>query len=195
MTTTGSWPESVYAFADDADRGAVHHSELVAVLATMLDRFTTWRLSPYVTPRSRCLEVAAGAGSIAAWLAERAGEVTATDTDPIHVAAVAKACCLSATRTGYRTKAGLAFDGSRGTGHPMSRNRSSYRRANRRRWAMFPLRCCNWRCPERACSSLIRLKKSPGITGTNSPLLDDPTTRPALPRERKTFCARAVVRG
>jgi SAM-dependent methyltransferase len=79
-----------YAFADDAERGATHHGELVAVLAAMLDRFTTWRLSPYVTPTSRCLEVAAGAGSIAGWLAERAGEVTATDTDPVHVAAVAE---------------------------------------------------------------------------------------------------------
>src|SRR5690606_2581390 len=81
---------SGYAFADDLERGATHHAALVAVLAEMLDRFTTWRLSPYVTPTSRCLEVAAGAGSIAAWLAEHAGEVTATDTDPTHVAALAE---------------------------------------------------------------------------------------------------------
>jgi SAM-dependent methyltransferase len=81
---------SVYAFADDADRGATRHGEMVGVLAAMLDRFTTWRLSPYVGQTSRCLEVAAGAGSIAGWLAERAAEVTATDTDPTHVAHVAQ---------------------------------------------------------------------------------------------------------
>jgi SAM-dependent methyltransferase len=56
----------------------------------MLDPFTTWRLAQYVTPTSRCLEVAAGAGSIAGWLAEHAGEVTATDTDPTHVARLAE---------------------------------------------------------------------------------------------------------
>lgn len=81
---------SGYAFADDIERGATHHAALVAVLATMLDRFTTWRLSAYVTSTTRCLEVAAGAGTVAAWLAERAGEVTATDTDPTHVAALAE---------------------------------------------------------------------------------------------------------
>jgi SAM-dependent methyltransferase len=90
MTTTGSLSGPVYAFADDTERGATHHAEMVAVLAAMLDRFTTWRLSPYVTGTSRCLEVAAGAGSIAAWLAERAAHVTATDTDPVHVAALAE---------------------------------------------------------------------------------------------------------
>jgi SAM-dependent methyltransferase len=78
-----------YVFADDAQRGATHHAALLAVLAQMLDPFTTWRLSRYVTPTSRCLEVAAGSGSVAEWLAQRAGEVTATDTDPTHVAAVA----------------------------------------------------------------------------------------------------------
>jgi SAM-dependent methyltransferase len=86
---TGSPPE--YVFADDADRGATHHGALVAVLAQMLDPFSTWRLSRHVTAASRCLEVAAGAGSVAGWLAERSGEVTATDTDPTHVAALAAA--------------------------------------------------------------------------------------------------------
>jgi Methylase involved in ubiquinone/menaquinone biosynthesis len=78
-----------YVFADDGERGATHHAAMLAVLTQMLDPFTTWRLSRHVTPTSRCLEVAAGSGSVAGWLAEHAAEVTATDTDPTHVAAVA----------------------------------------------------------------------------------------------------------
>jgi len=88
LTTAASIPG--YAFADDVERGATHHGAMVDVLATMLDRFTTWRLTPFVSRTSRCLEVAAGAGSIAGWLAQRAAEVTATDVDPTHVAHVAQ---------------------------------------------------------------------------------------------------------
>lgn len=84
--TTAAQP-CAYTFADDPTRGATHHGQLVEILAAMLDRFTIHRLTPYVSRTSRCLEVAAGAGSIATWLAEHAFDVTATDTDVSHVAA------------------------------------------------------------------------------------------------------------
>jgi SAM-dependent methyltransferase len=77
-------------FADDPSRAGgdgTGHGQLVEVLADMLDSFTVRRLAPYVSRRSRCLEVGAGAGSIAVWLAEHASEVTATDTDPRQVLA------------------------------------------------------------------------------------------------------------
>lgn len=83
-------PTPTYAFSDDPVRGATHHREILDILAATLDRFTTWRLAPYVARTSRCLEVAAGAGSIATWLASRAGEVTATDVDTTLVATLAQ---------------------------------------------------------------------------------------------------------
>jgi SAM-dependent methyltransferase len=89
VTSTAQPAEAAYAFADDPARGATHHGSLVEILSSMLDRFTIWRLRPYVAKTSRCLEVAAGAGSVAAWLARHAGEVTATDTDVQHVAPLA----------------------------------------------------------------------------------------------------------
>jgi SAM-dependent methyltransferase len=74
-----------YAFADDPRRpGAIHHGELVQHLAAILDPFTTRRLHPFARPGARCLEVGAGAGSVALWLADRVGpdgQVTATDLD------------------------------------------------------------------------------------------------------------------
>jgi len=79
---------TTYAFADDEAAGATHHGSLVDVLAAILDPFTARRLAPYVTD-ARCLELAAGAGTIAVWMAERAAEVTATDTDIRHVATLA----------------------------------------------------------------------------------------------------------
>jgi SAM-dependent methyltransferase len=80
-----------YVFADDQPTGASHHGELVGALAAMLDPFTTRRLDQAgIHPAARCLEVGAGAGTIAGWLAERvgdAGEVVATDTDLSQVRA------------------------------------------------------------------------------------------------------------
>jgi SAM-dependent methyltransferase len=80
-----------YVFADHPAGGAGHHRELVGDLAAMLDRFTTRRLEQTgIHPAARCLEVGAGAGSIAGWLAGRVvggGEVVATDTDLSHVRA------------------------------------------------------------------------------------------------------------
>lgn len=58
-------------------------------LSTVLDDFTTARLTEAgVTEGARCLEVGAGNGTIAAWLAERVGVngmVLATDIKPVHV--------------------------------------------------------------------------------------------------------------
>lgn len=88
MTTTPQTPPR-YVFADDRTRGAGQHGALVGDLAAMLDPFTTRRLDQAPIPSAaRCLEVGAGAGSIAGWLADRvdgAGEVVATDIDPSHV--------------------------------------------------------------------------------------------------------------
>lgn len=74
-----------YAFADDPNRqGATHHTELIQHLAAILDPFTTRRLRPWVTYGARCLEIGAGAGTIAVWLADRVGpggQVVATDLD------------------------------------------------------------------------------------------------------------------
>lgn len=87
MTATPTPPR--YVFADDEKSGATHHAELTHVLAAMLDEFTTRRLGPYVHPGARCLEIGAGAGSIAWWLAELVGpdgEVVATDTKPGGIA-------------------------------------------------------------------------------------------------------------
>jgi SAM-dependent methyltransferase len=76
-------------FADDQVRGATHHGALVADLAAMLDPFTARRLDRAGIPAAaRCLEVGAGSGSIAGWLADRVGsrgEVVATDADLSHV--------------------------------------------------------------------------------------------------------------
>jgi SAM-dependent methyltransferase len=83
VTTAIQTAQPGYVFADDParDRNG-HHGELVAHLAAILDPFTIRRLAPLVSPTTRCLEVGAGAGTIAGWLADRAGAVTATDLDP-----------------------------------------------------------------------------------------------------------------
>jgi SAM-dependent methyltransferase len=55
--------------------------ERLRTLETLLDAGTRRVLEPFVAAGSRCLEVGAGGGSIAAWLANRAAEVVATDLD------------------------------------------------------------------------------------------------------------------
>lgn len=90
MTTIPDTPNR-YVFADDRARGASQHGELVGDLAAMLDPFTTRRLEQAgIHSTARCMEVGAGSGSIAGWLADRvdgSGEVVATDTDPSHLRA------------------------------------------------------------------------------------------------------------
>ena len=51
--------------SDEIDR------KLVEVLAQIYDPFTIRRLTPYVNESSRCLELGAGAGTIARWLAHQ----------------------------------------------------------------------------------------------------------------------------
>lgn len=78
---------TTYVFADEAG-GASHHGELVSHLAAILDPFTTRRLEPDLPSSGQCLEIGAGAGTIARWLADRVGpdgEVIATDLDPQHI--------------------------------------------------------------------------------------------------------------
>ncbi|MBW4700577.1 MULTISPECIES: class I SAM-dependent methyltransferase [unclassified Micromonospora] len=71
-----------YAFDNASDQAGAHHD----ALADLLDGPTRAALGQWgdLTGR-RCLEVAAGAGSVALWLAERAAEVVATDVAPQHV--------------------------------------------------------------------------------------------------------------
>ncbi|WP_281898355.1 class I SAM-dependent methyltransferase [Micromonospora humidisoli] len=73
-----------YAFDNASDQATVHHD----ALADLLDGPTRDALTELggLTGR-RCLEVAAGAGSIALWLADRAAEVVATDIAPQHIPA------------------------------------------------------------------------------------------------------------
>jgi SAM-dependent methyltransferase len=55
--------------------------ERLRTLEALLDAGSRRVLEPFVGSGSRCLEVGAGGGSIASWLADRAGEVLATDLD------------------------------------------------------------------------------------------------------------------
>jgi len=74
-----------YAFDNDS----IHATEQHRCLAEMLDPITTARLSETgIGPGWRCLEVGAGGGSVAIWLAQRVaptGTVFATDIKPTHI--------------------------------------------------------------------------------------------------------------
>lgn len=73
-----------YAFDNDSVQATEHHS----ALADLLDAGTRRRIEELVTvPGSRCLEVAAGGGSVAVWLAEQGADVVATDLKPQHIPA------------------------------------------------------------------------------------------------------------
>ncbi len=86
MTTSVSGASaSPYTFNNDEPTAA----DRLGALSQMLDEFTTRRLlKAGVRPGIRCLEVGAGAGTIAAWLADEvgpSGTVIATDIKPQHV--------------------------------------------------------------------------------------------------------------
>jgi SAM-dependent methyltransferase len=69
------------ASAEDAARLAAVQAELDPGTIALLERLG-------VTPGLRCLEVGAGAGSLAAWLSDRVGPtgaVVATDLAPVHL--------------------------------------------------------------------------------------------------------------
>jgi SAM-dependent methyltransferase len=75
-----------YAFDNDSAYADDHHT----ALAELLDPATRYRIDGLLgLAGASCLEVAAGGGSIAAWLAERVGptgRVLATDTKPNLIA-------------------------------------------------------------------------------------------------------------
>jgi SAM-dependent methyltransferase len=79
-----------YAFGNDSPHAASQHHWLAAAY----DPITTARLAETgVTDGWRCLEVGAGGGSVARWLAERVaptGSVLATDVKPEQVPAAAR---------------------------------------------------------------------------------------------------------
>ncbi|MFG1849791.1 class I SAM-dependent methyltransferase [Micromonospora carbonacea] len=76
-----------YAFDNASEQAVSHHD----ALADLLDGSTRELIGELTElDGKRCLEVAAGAGSIAAWLAERAAEVVATDIAPQHIPARAR---------------------------------------------------------------------------------------------------------
>jgi len=73
-----------YALDNSADTAA----DLLACLAQICDPHTQKLLTPLVVPGADCLELGAGNGSIAAFLAEQVGdhgEVLAVDLKPQHV--------------------------------------------------------------------------------------------------------------
>ncbi|WP_285685738.1 methyltransferase domain-containing protein [Actinoplanes sp. NBRC 103695] len=73
-----------YAFDNANAQAGDHHR----ALADLLDAETRAHIEDLIDlPGKRCLEVAAGAGSIASWLAEHAAEVLATDIAPQHIPA------------------------------------------------------------------------------------------------------------
>jgi protein-L-isoaspartate O-methyltransferase len=80
-------PQSPYAFDNDEPTAA----DMLGALGATLDEFSTARLlKAGVVPGARCLEVGAGAGTIAVWLADQVGptgSVVATDLKPQHVPA------------------------------------------------------------------------------------------------------------
>lgn len=74
-----------YAYDNHSDQAGEHHGALTALLDTQ----TRWRIEELLDlPGKRCLEVAAGAGSVAVWLAEQVGpdgRVLATDLKPERI--------------------------------------------------------------------------------------------------------------
>lgn len=85
--TVTSPPEGAYAFDNDSP----HANEQHRCLGAAHDGITTARLAQTgVGPGWDCLEVGAGGGSVALWLAERVapgGSVLATDVKPEHIPA------------------------------------------------------------------------------------------------------------
>ncbi len=85
MTTVVESPGKPYPFDNRNEPSHLQHRGLSA----LLDEFTTNRISNLLDLRGkRCLEVGAGGGSIALWLAEQVGpegSVLATDLRPLQI--------------------------------------------------------------------------------------------------------------
>ncbi|MGX7824479.1 class I SAM-dependent methyltransferase [Actinokineospora sp. 24-640] len=73
--------ETAYCF----DTGFTRESERLALGEALWDPGTFGRLAPLVGPGTRCLEVGAGHGSVARWMAGRGASVTAVDCDVSHM--------------------------------------------------------------------------------------------------------------
>jgi SAM-dependent methyltransferase len=77
----------VYAYDNDSAAAVSHHD----ALSGLLDEFSTTRAGKLLNlAGTRCLDVAAGGGRFALWLAEQvgdAGQVIATDIKPSHIPA------------------------------------------------------------------------------------------------------------
>jgi SAM-dependent methyltransferase len=88
-TAAAGQPASGYLFQDRPATGTANHRLLLDHLAEMLDPFTRRRLDQAgVRAGASCLEVGAGSGTIAHWLAGRVGpggQVIATDLDPSRI--------------------------------------------------------------------------------------------------------------
>jgi SAM-dependent methyltransferase len=76
-----------YAFDNASAHAQAHHE----AINTLLDPFTHWRIAGLIDLKGkRCLDVAAGAGSVATWLVDQAGpggSVVATDLKPRDIPA------------------------------------------------------------------------------------------------------------
>jgi ubiquinone/menaquinone biosynthesis C-methylase UbiE len=87
MTNATKDPLSPYTFNNDRPTAG----SMLNALGQMFDEFSARRLEAAgVKEGARCLEVGAGAGTIATWMAERVGEtgeVIATDLKPQHIPA------------------------------------------------------------------------------------------------------------
>ncbi|SFS52709.1 class I SAM-dependent methyltransferase [Saccharopolyspora flava] len=70
-----------YHFRTASDLGR----EQTELLQEMLDEPTHRLVEPAARPGARCLEIGAGSGSIARWLAERGASVVAVDLDTEHL--------------------------------------------------------------------------------------------------------------
>jgi len=93
---------TAYVLDNHHRRAADHH----AALAELLDPYTRARIRALDSwPRTRrCLEVGAGAGSIACWLADQVGpdgEVVAIDLKPDHIAPHPRLTTVAHDLTGF----------------------------------------------------------------------------------------------
>lgn len=73
--------KSKYVFSSAGDLGL----EQLICLSELLDDDSTRSLAEIVQPGWRCLDVGSGLGTVAHWLADRAGEVVAVDLHPDHI--------------------------------------------------------------------------------------------------------------
>ncbi|GIE78562.1 hypothetical protein Aph02nite_45120 [Actinoplanes philippinensis] len=80
---TGSTAQG-YAFDNASDQAGDHHDALGQLLNAQTRQFIGDLID---LPGTSCLEIGAGAGSIAVWLADQGAEVLATDIAPQHIPA------------------------------------------------------------------------------------------------------------